>query len=156
MLFRSWTTAALNLYWEGLAGDKHIVYAPNCGHSFNDPDRLKGALHGLIRSIGTGIPLPKLAWEFQETDDDVSITLTSDSDALQGRLWFANSSNEDFRRSNWMSLQMKVVDSNQSQFRGEVPLSPGMNMALYGELQFLQDASSLHLSTQMLIVRNLD
>ena len=151
-----WTTAALNLYWEGLTGDKHIVYAPNCGHSFKDPERLKGGLYGLIRSIGSGIPLPQLAWEFQETDEIVAITVSSDSCASQGRLWFAHSSNEDFRSSNWMTLPMELVDTNRGQFRGQVPLSPGMNMAVYGELQFPQDASPLHLSTQMQIVRNPD
>ncbi len=149
-----WTTAALNLYWEGLTGDKHIVYAPNCGHSFNDPGRLKGGLHALIRSVGAGTPLPKLTWEFQETDEVIEITVSSDSCASQGSLWFANSLNEDFRRSNWMPLPMELVDTNSGQFRGEAPLSPGMNMAVYGELQFPQDASPLHLSTQMLIVRN--
>src|SRR5262245_24035310 len=34
-----WTVDALNLYWDGLKGDKWVVYIPNAGHDLTQKDR---------------------------------------------------------------------------------------------------------------------
>src|SRR5262249_14967353 len=35
-----WTVDALNLYWDGLKGDKWILYIPNAGHGLQQKDKL--------------------------------------------------------------------------------------------------------------------
>ena len=40
---RYWPLDALNVYWDGLPGDKYVTYVPNNGHGLKDlPARVRG------------------------------------------------------------------------------------------------------------------
>lgn len=105
---RYWPLDALNLYWDGLTGQKHVLYIPNNGHGLKDITRIAGAIHALQQQQIRGAKLPELSWE--HTVDDTQWTLNVQTSALPAaaRLWKSTSPTKDFRDAKWTSEDLKV------------------------------------------------
>ena len=53
-----WTLNALDLYWHGLTGIKHVLYVPNAGHSLDTPSNYAySAVAGWFRYTVSGLSL---------------------------------------------------------------------------------------------------
>src|SRR5262249_37536012 len=76
---RYWPLDALNLYWHGLAGEKHILYVPNNGHGLNDFTRIIGTVAALHRQAAEGKKLANLAWEMADDDERWTLKVKSDT-----------------------------------------------------------------------------
>ncbi len=85
-----WPVDALNVYWDGLEGEKYICYEPNGVHGLHDYPRMIGDLTALHLSALTGKPLPKLTWSYLDRGDDVRLTITSDTLPEKARVWTAS------------------------------------------------------------------
>ncbi|HTU92544.1 MAG TPA: PhoPQ-activated protein PqaA family protein, partial [Gemmataceae bacterium] len=150
-----WSTDALNLYWDGLKGDKWLLYVPNAGHNLeqkNDdgkPDRSR-ALHGLAAFARHAIhdkPMPKLTWKHDDAGGKARLTLHSTPPPKGGRLWLAEAPTRDFRKAKWVS---RPLDDKAG---GAVLAPPAKGfIAFYAELDYALDDLPYHLSTTLRVM----
>jgi PhoPQ-activated pathogenicity-related protein len=98
-----WPLDALNLYWDGLNGDKHILYVPNNGHGLTDYPRLVASLAALHAQAAGGPALPKLDWQFERGDGKLLLRVKSDQPPRRVAMWSASSASRDFREARWTS-----------------------------------------------------
>src|SRR5690606_15378541 len=74
-----WPVDALNHYWDGLVGEKRILYVPNAGHGLDNG--LMNVFAGLVamhRAASGGLTLPTLDWTVENGGDALTIRVTSD------------------------------------------------------------------------------
>ena len=95
---RYWTLNALDLYWNGLKGPKHLIELPNAGHGLevNRDWAIKG-LGAFFRHTVTGRPMPALSWSSELGGRDLHPDDPGRSPAPSARLWTASSQSRDFR-----------------------------------------------------------
>jgi len=145
-----WPLDALNLYWEGLAGPKHILYIPNNGHGLRDVARLVGGLTALHQHSVAGRQLPKLDWKFAEVDGKLTLVVKSDRAVERVDAWTASSKTRDFRQSAWTS---RAADRDGNQHVCELGVPSEGCAALFGEIVFAgENDASYFLSTNVRIV----
>jgi PhoPQ-activated pathogenicity-related protein len=150
-----WTVDALNLYWDGLKGDKYITYVPNAGHDLRqggehgNQGRALASLEAFALLNITGKPLPKITWQNDEIDGKFRITATADVTPKAARVWLAKSPTKDFRKAEWKELPA-AIDGNT--VRGTVTGSVDSYEAFYVDMDY--DASGLgyHLCTQIRVL----
>jgi len=143
---RYWTLNALDLYWDGLAGPKHLVELPNAGHGL-DANR-EWAVNGLasfFRSSVTGRALPRLDWTLGPAGKDGAYTVKVNADPApkSARLWTAEAEKRDFRNAKWTSTPLApgpVVEATVA------PAAKG-NKALFVDLEYEIDGIPYRLTT---------
>ena len=146
---RYWTLDSLNLYWNDLQGEKYVCYTPNSGHSLNDPARIAGALNALHGAACEGKPLPKLAFQYADGQEKVSLRVQSDIKPRKVRAWTATSATRDFRDAKWESHPMQLKGGGHS---FDLPQPAKGFAALFGEAVYAGDGLPLFLSTNVKIV----
>jgi PhoPQ-activated pathogenicity-related protein len=150
-----WSTDALNLYWDGLKGDKWVVYVPNAGHNLQqktaggaDLTRARNGLAVFARHQITGQALPQLAWKHDDDDGKLRLTVEAKPAPAAARLWVAEAPTHDFRKAEWKEQAATFKDGSVV---GEVgPPAKGC-LAFYGELEYEADGLRYYLSTQLRI-----
>jgi len=149
---RYWPLEACNLYWDGLEGDKYLIYVPNNGHGLEDRARLVAGLNALNRSVMTGKPLPKLKWNFADIDAATKLNITSDTPVSKVQLWTTTAPTMDFRDSKWTTTGDTPSGQN---FSLNLPPKPGVNTAYFAELIFHEGTDNqFSLSTNLKVLRN--
>jgi PhoPQ-activated pathogenicity-related protein len=148
---RYWPLDALNLYWDGLSGEKYILYVPNNGHGIKDVARVAGGLNALHHHVANGMKLPKLEWKFAEANGKLNLRITSDIAPEKVQVWTAKSKTRDFRDSEF-TAEPTVADGNAHLFQLAVPESG--YAALLGEATFNGQPVPFNLSTNVRIVGN--
>ncbi len=144
---RYWVVDALNLYWDGLIGDKYILYVPNAGHGLGDGKEFAlTSLAAFVKHLATDTPMPKLKWEHSKENGQLMLNICATPKPRAVRLWSATSENGDFREVKWSSTPMKQSGEN---YCGKVPVPAQGNAALYGEVQFAIDGLKYSLTTQI-------
>jgi len=147
---RYWATDALNLYWDGLIGPKHVLYIPNSGHGLNDPQRMWSAALAFVQAVAAKTSLPSLQWQYHETASELQLTVQTETPAAAARLWFAYSESLDFRNSVWDPAPMTVTPANCAL---TLALPEDGCLAVFGEIDFATASHSTYsLSTQVRIV----
>jgi PhoPQ-activated pathogenicity-related protein len=151
-----WTVDALNLYWDGLADPKWVLYVPNAGHNLQqkvagktDRSRVDNTLAIFAKNQMQDKAMPKLTWKHDDNGGKLRLTITSDVKPVTGRVWIALAPTKDFRPQTWVDQPM-TVKGNTATVELTQP-SDGC-MAFFGELEFTQDKMSYYLSTQMRVV----
>ncbi len=144
-----WTVDALNLYWDGLVGEKYILYVPNNTHGLKDYGRVFGSLSALHEQARGGAHLPKLAWHYDQDDRGVRLTVSSDPPAEQIQAWTASAPTQDFRQARWDSHPMQQ-DGSQYVFR--VERRAGRFAAVFAEARYPGESSPFYLSTNLRVV----
>jgi PhoPQ-activated pathogenicity-related protein len=158
-----WTTDALNLYWDGLKGDKWVCYVPNAGHDLQqrkddgtlDRARALNSLAAFARHVIFNKPMPKLRWKHDDANGrerhsvrSLRLTINANPAPVAARLWVAHAPTRDFRQAKWTE---QTVTLNGSRVVGEVaPPTEGF-VAFFGELEYEIDGLRYYLSTQMRI-----
>ncbi|MFO0904612.1 MAG: PhoPQ-activated protein PqaA family protein [Pirellulales bacterium] len=147
-----WPLDAANLYWDGLPGQKHLLYVPNNGHGLRDTARLVGGLAALHRQLVTGQTLPKIDWAFAEQDGQLELRVKSETPPKGVSAWTASTATRDFRESKWTSAPAEKVGDA---YICRLPVPPQGCSALFGELTF-EGANDVpyYLSTAVRIVGN--
>jgi PhoPQ-activated pathogenicity-related protein len=150
-----WTVDALNLYWDGLAGEKAVLYVPNGGHDLGlGKSKAAGALEiinaiaTLVDAVATHRSLPKMTWAYTVTAQECTLTLAAEQ-MQRARLWVATSATFDFRQSTWQAYDMAPADGG---VRNSVPLPTEGYLAMYGEATFTGGLATYALSTQMKVL----
>lgn len=140
-----WTLNALDLYWGDLPGSKYVVDLPNAGHGLDaNRDWAINGLAAFFRSSVESKPLPKLDWKF-ETDgsDQYTLKIQADPAPKSARLWTAEASTRDFRKSEWKATELEpgaIVSAFVT------PAKEG-HKAVYADLEYELDGISYHLTT---------
>lgn len=149
---RYWPVDSLNLYWDGLKGDKYIVYAPNEGHGLEDYPRVLGAVAALFRSTVEGKPLPKLDWKFEVEGDHLRLSVTSDEKPVSMNAWTAKADSRDFRESLWTSRPAKPNGNGGRSFVVDLPKPKEGFAAVYAEAKYNGQSMPYYLSTDLRVV----
>lgn len=152
-----WPQDALNLYWDDLKGDKWILYVPNAGHGLEqvhpdgkkDRNRAINTLAVYARSQINGTPMPKMTWKHEDAGDKLKVSVTSDQTPKAVRVWVADATSRDFRKSVWVEQAAKV---NEKTGVGEVDRPTSGWRTLFAECEFEKDGQSYYLSTQLRMV----
>jgi PhoPQ-activated pathogenicity-related protein len=156
-----WTVDALNIYWDELIGDKHVVIVPNAGHNlqqkFHDGkvdqlrswSRMLNALAAFTRLQSAGTPMPKFEWRRDQANGSATLSFTATPAPRAARVWLATSPTRDFRKSKWQETAVKLSD-NRADFVQTQP-EKGF-LAYYGEVEFDDGGQSYSLATQVQVV----
>jgi len=144
-----WTVDALNLYWQGLVGEKYILYVPNNAHGLRDYGRVFGSLNALHQHVVRGQPLPQLSWQYEERDGGVRLSVKSDPPARRVVAWTATAPTQDFRPAQWQSHPM-VQEGPQHTFHVN-RRSDGF-AAVFAEAEYQAEDSPYYFSTNVRVV----
>ena len=132
-----WTADALNLYWDGLKGEKYVTYVPNAGHDLKEPDgerkRALNAVSAFVRHQVTDQPLPKLTWKHEDKEGQACLTVESTVPPKGARLWMASAATRDFRKATW---ETKPAALDKGMLLGLVDAPKAGFLAFYAELDF--------------------
>jgi PhoPQ-activated pathogenicity-related protein len=150
-----WATDALNLYWDGLKGDKWVLYVPNAGHNLEqkgdngrpDSSRAVNGLAAFARHMIRDNPMPKLTWKHDDADGKARLSVRSTPPAKGGRLWLAEAPTRDFRKAKWNSRPL----GNKSGMAMVAAPAKGF-VAFYAELDYTIGDLPYHLSTTLRVV----
>jgi len=149
-----WPQDALNLYWDGLKGDKWVLYVPNAGHGLDevhpdgrkDRNRVLSTLAHYARCETLNEPMPKVTWKHTDDNDRMKLTVTCDPAPKAVRLWVADAKTRDFRKSRW---EEKPATLDKGTATGEVDRPTDGWRAFYAECEFEADGQPFYLSTQL-------
>jgi PhoPQ-activated pathogenicity-related protein len=150
-----WTADALNLYWDGLKGERWICYVPNAGHNLRqrhangkeDTTQAISALGAFARHQILGVPLPKLDWKHDDQDGKLRLTVTAVSTPRAARLWVAHALTQDFRKAVWQEQAMQKRDKDT--MHGLVERPQFGFVAFFGQLEYGLDGLDYQLATQV-------
>lgn len=155
-------TDALNLYWDGLKGSKWVLYLSNASHvsAYSDP-RVNPTAFAFARAVAAGKTLPDLIWKYERDKKVIHLKINADIAAAKALLWTSYAKSKDFRQALWTSQPMHITGVNSNDKKGENKLSKGFGidveipskgyMAIFGEVEFVQDGHTFLLSTQIYI-----
>jgi PhoPQ-activated pathogenicity-related protein len=166
-----WASDALNLYWDGLPGEKWVLYVPNAGHDLRDRKALDPTaqlrrsvytLSAFVRRQANGQPMPKFTWKHTADASTATLEITWEITAtdaagrtaavpVAARLWVADAPTRDFRTATWTSRDLPLP-ANQHRLTSQVDVPKTGCRALFGELEFRDGDQPFWLSTQMQIV----
>jgi PhoPQ-activated pathogenicity-related protein len=145
---RYWPVDALNLYWDGLEGEKYILYVPNNGHGIRDYPRVLGTVLALHEHVAKANRLPRLSWEFTDQGDTLRLELSCDVQPTAVTAWKASAKTRDFRESQWISGPASAKEENGT-YVAELEKPAEGFAALFAEAQFNGRAMPFYLSTNL-------
>lgn len=146
---RYWPLDALNLYWDGLDGEKHVVYVPNRGHKLDDPERVLGSLAALHRQAMGELKLAALDWKLDEGAGGLQLEITSDIEPAQVTAWTATAPTRDFRDAQW---EAHVLERGESGWKFQLDRPARGFAAVLGEARYETDGWPYYLSTNVRII----
>lgn len=144
-----WPVDAIKFYWDDLKGEKYIHYVPNAGHDLGGGEDAIKALAGFFAETVHGDKHPKLDWNLTNADGKAGLTVSSEAPAQKIRVWYATSSDRDFRNNLWQSKKMNA-DSYTTTI--PIPYPKKGYLAAYGEVEFKSEAGGEYTkSTRMFV-----
>ncbi|MBA4067282.1 MAG: hypothetical protein C0501_26955 [Isosphaera sp.] len=154
-----WPLDALNTYWDGLKGEKYLLYVPNAGHNLCERDKDGRAEQLPARTIATvaafcrsqvfGTPMPKLAHEYADRADEICLRVGYEGTAKGQRLWTAEADSRDFRKARWTEQALTGAEAKREV--GFRPPTKGYR-ASFVETEFEADGQRFNLSTPLRIL----
>lgn len=128
-----WPLEALNLYWDQLEGDNHVLYMPNSGHRVRDRERIVAGIAALHLSVANDAAMPALDWTFDIDDEGLTVTLAADPAPRHVRAWTAGSDGPDMRNAEWSSSELEL-DGDRTRHR--LARSPERYQAMFLEVKY--------------------
>lgn len=151
-----WPLDALNTYWDGLKGDKWILYVPNAGHTLTKqgellPEQALATLSVFCRCQVFNKAMPKIDCTMicPPGVECLDAKLLCDVKPLKASVMCASSATRDFRKSKWEPKQLDWLE-NKTACKVDLPKT-GCSAALL-ELEFDMDGTKYTLSTPLRIL----
>jgi PhoPQ-activated pathogenicity-related protein len=145
-----WPVDAANMYWDGLAGAKSLLYAPNSGHDMGRGLlQVVGGLIATHRAAADGSALPEPAWRITPNDGACVFDVTSASPPSAASLWWADSASRDFRQAVW---QTRPITSADERVTTDVPRPVSGYRAAYVALTYPDMPAGLQFCTQIAVI----
>ncbi len=144
-----WTVDALDLYFKDLKQPKWVLNVPNAGHGLNGGLMAIQSIGAFARSLAGEFSMPKYKVDLSKDGNNVSVKNPKAEIApIHTILWFAESSNLDFRGSKY--FKAKEIDGLSTV---TAPLTAGLNTAAFVELRFRVNGREFSLSTPTKVFR---
>jgi PhoPQ-activated pathogenicity-related protein len=145
---RYWVIDALNLYWDDLVGDKHVLYVPNAGHGLDGGrEAALTTLAVFAQHVAVGKQLPNLLWEHDDDGGQMRLTVHSKPAPKSVRLWVARSEDKDFRPDRWEASEVTANGDGAYVARVDAPESG--HIAFFAEATYEFEPVKYNLSTQI-------
>jgi PhoPQ-activated pathogenicity-related protein len=156
-----WTTDALSLYWDGLKGDKWVLYVPNAGHRLVEkdkngkvqavPERAFATLSAFARAQVFDKPLPKINCEMvcPVGAECLDVNLICDVKPKSARVYAAKANTRDFRPAFW---EAQSIQCDEKSATCKVDFPKMGHRATLVELTFTQDGQDYTLSTPVRVI----
>jgi PhoPQ-activated pathogenicity-related protein len=145
---RYWVIDAMNLYWDDLVGQKHVLYVPNAGHGLDGGrDAALTTLAVFAQHVATGRPLPDIGWLHDDDGDRLRLVIQSKPKPKAVRLWVAHSEDKDFRPDRWNATPLTA--NGDGQFVGHLDKPASGHVAFFGEAIYTFGPLEYGLSTQI-------
>lgn len=142
---RYWVLDAMNLYWDDLAGTKNSLHIPNAGHNLKAGRELVfTSLGAFFRRTVTGRTLPAVVTDYNKGAEFLELGIRPTDAPIGVRLWTAHSPTTDFREAQWNSQPLTDSDGR---YLAKVPRPETGHVALYGEVQYLEDTLPFSVTT---------
>ena len=145
---RYWVVDAMNMYWDDLVGEKHVLYVPNAGHGLGEGK--KDALTTLAvftQHVAMGKSLPNLTWKHDDEGDQLRLTVHSVESPEAVQLWVAHATTKDFRPAKWTATSLAASDNGDYVALVDAPKSG--HVAMFAEATYQVGPISYGLSTQI-------
>ena len=85
---RYWVIDAMNLYWDDLVGEKHVLYVPNAGHGLDGgKENALTTLAVFAQHVAMQEPLPNVSWKHDDDGDQMRLVVHSTPAPKAVRLW---------------------------------------------------------------------
>ncbi len=146
---RYWPLDAMNIYYDDLLGEKHILRVPNKGHGVGDPDRIINGAVAFFKSVDDELVFPELEWEYNETEDGLKLSLISDIDPDSVSVWTTSSETKDFRDQKWGATKL---ESEGGQYTYTLKKPEQGYSAIFGEAVYPYDSKKYYISTEVRII----
>lgn len=152
-----WPLEALNVYYDDLVGEKHILYAPNVGHGIDaDRIRLINNVAVMAQKAAGYLAFPHHSWEMKEDAEGLELSVEAGGNPARAAVWVATSQTRDFRQAEWSSQRMEQTGEagrNRAHTYVYHLARPEAGFAaLYGEVQHRIRGRTLFLSTQVHVI----
>jgi PhoPQ-activated pathogenicity-related protein len=145
---RYWVIDALNLYWNDLVGEKHVLYVPNAGHGLDGGrDAALTTLAVFAQHVAMGLKLPELNWLHDDDGDRMRLAVQSKPAPKKVRLWVAHSEDKDFRPDRWEATEISA--NGNGEFVGHVDKPAKGHVAFFAEATYTFGPAEYGLSTQI-------
>ena len=145
---RYWVIDAMNLYWDGLVGEKHVLYVPNAGHGLDGGrDAALTTLAVFAQHVATQTPLPDLTWTHDDDGDQMRLAVLSKPAPKAVRLWVAHSDDKDFRPDRWGATALSA--NGEGAYVGHVEKPASGHVAFFAEATYPFGPVEYGLSTQI-------
>ncbi|MBL4883992.1 MAG: hypothetical protein JKY95_05595 [Planctomycetaceae bacterium] len=142
-----WVLDALNIYWDGLVGQKHLLYVPNAGHGLGDGKEFAlMTLAAFVKHIASDTPMPQMQWKHTQPNGQLQLSVSATPKPTAVKLWSAKSDSGDFREVKWTSSPMA---RNGKGHQGAIPKPAQGHAAIYAEVQFVIQGLKYSLATQI-------
>ena len=142
---RYWPLDALNVYYDALPGERHLLYVANTGHTLQPGrERAVAGLMALFQQTAGRLRLPTLQWEASAAGDTLTLALTTDRPPRSVRAWVATALTHDFRDARWEAFAMQTEHHRYVHRR---PTRRGHITAIFGEVEYTSEPRPFSLST---------
>ncbi len=130
-----WVVDNVKNYFGDIPGDNLIHYVPNAGHGLGDGRSAFDALSAYFGITMAGGNYPTCTWTIAEKKKDIRLKVNASAHMLTGaRLWYANSTDTDFRNDHWDSREIPL--RNKKRLRVDEPLPDSGYRAFYLDLRY--------------------
>jgi len=143
-----WTVDATRAYWDGLAGEKAVLYVPNGGHGVAAAPRVRDATIAFLGRVAAGRALPVVAATVARDGPARALRVTVCEPAAAVRVWTATAPSADFRDARWTSTPATPAGDA---FHAPLPAARGRFVAWFAEAAF--DAGALPVATPIEVRR---
>jgi PhoPQ-activated pathogenicity-related protein len=93
--------------------------------------------------------MPKLTWKHDDADGKARLVVQSTPMPKVARLWVADSTSRDFRKSKWVA---KDAALGKDAITGSIALPAEGYRVFYGEMEYQVDGMTYYLSTQVRVL----
>jgi len=146
---RYWTLDALDLYWDGLSGEKRVLYVPNAEHGLDGGEHWPDALACFFEQVRAGRAMPEVDAAMSADAQAVHLRASGTPAPTGARLWQARAAQRDFREAAW---SMQPMTRTADGYRASAARTPGDWTALFAVLDFDVDGTRCTLSTRVSLV----
>ena len=130
-----WPVDAIKNYIDDIPGENYIHYVPNAGHDLGGGEQALTALSGFFGRTLSGSLYPACNWKIDQSDMQLTLSVETSPDQLQGALlWAADSEDRDFRDEVWTSLS--IDDQIQKDVEVQLELPESGFRAFYLDLRY--------------------